>query len=358
MAITAGTAALLGGSTLLSGVLGGLFSSSSQESANKTNLQVARETNALNERMFHESQAWQEDMWNKTNAYNSPENQVKLLTKAGINPAAVYGTGSTSDASLPSSPSAPQMQPGHVEPIDYSWLGNSIDSGINAFFNNQILNNQVEKGKYDAQLSKISAEESLRGLEYRCMKTMYDSQASEFAKEQAKLTLDTLRQTQKDTITQAQWQSKIMEQQYNETVNKIALSKLQQRSLQIANEYAPQLNDAQLRQYKAGIANLFASARNQDAQALESGARKLLVDVQKEGARISNEQADLMVDAVVHEAIYRADQAYWNAQESAKTFRLGKRLGDITPGNNVRTGGKSYTKYNSYPAHSNRRRSR
>ena len=50
------------------------------------------------------------DMWNKSNEYNSPQNQVKLLLAAGINPAAYFsgssgfavgGTSPVSSSGLP-----------------------------------------------------------------------------------------------------------------------------------------------------------------------------------------------------------------------------------------------------------------
>ena len=79
MAITTGTALALAGGSVLGNLLGGLFGSSSQRSANETNLQIARETNQQNRELFNQQLAWQEDMWNKTNAYNDPSHQVEPL---------------------------------------------------------------------------------------------------------------------------------------------------------------------------------------------------------------------------------------------------------------------------------------
>ena len=88
------TGALVGAAAIsaLGGIIGGWLSSKSQRSANTINRDMQRETNAQNERLFNQNLAWQEDMWNKTNEYNSPSNQIELLRKAGINPATVYGT--------------------------------------------------------------------------------------------------------------------------------------------------------------------------------------------------------------------------------------------------------------------------
>lgn len=323
MAISSGTALAIAGGSLLSSIIGGLFGSSSQSSANQTNLQAARETNQFNKQMFDQSIAYQNEMFDKTNAYNSPQNQVALLQKAGINPAAVYGSGSTADATMPSSPSAPSMVTGHVDPIDYSWIPNSIDMGVNAYFNNQILNNNVVKGKYDAQIAKVQSEFDMKTLEYRCLKTLNDADASSFAKEQAKITLDVLSQTKKDTITQAQWSTKIMSQEYEKAIQSIHESKLRQEAQRIANQYAPKMNEANLKQYHANVAAMYASARESDSAAVLNNARKAVVDLEKEGVRLSNTEKDSIMDALIDKAWNEADESYWDAQSAKKTFSSG-----------------------------------
>ena len=93
MAIAEGTALALGAGA---SALGSLLGFGSSMSANRSNLKIARETNELNRQMFNRQLAFQEDMWNKTNEYNLPANQVQRLLAAGINPAFVLGNGSTS----------------------------------------------------------------------------------------------------------------------------------------------------------------------------------------------------------------------------------------------------------------------
>ena len=65
-----GAALVAGGSSLLGNALGALSTSS----ANKTNLQIARENNQAQREMFHEQMAYNTDMWNKQNQYNFPVN--------------------------------------------------------------------------------------------------------------------------------------------------------------------------------------------------------------------------------------------------------------------------------------------
>lgn len=66
-----------------------------------------------------EARAWQEKMWNKTNEYNSPANQKRLLQEAGYNPYLFGNDYNGNGASLPSSPSN-QPLPGLKNPISDS----------------------------------------------------------------------------------------------------------------------------------------------------------------------------------------------------------------------------------------------
>lgn len=47
---------------------------------------------------------WQEDMWNKTNEYNSPVMQMQRFKEAGLNPHLIYGQGNSGNAAMASQP--------------------------------------------------------------------------------------------------------------------------------------------------------------------------------------------------------------------------------------------------------------
>ena len=87
------------------GLLDSIFGSSSTSSANKTNIQIARETNQankdiaqmnneFNERMLERQIGYNTEMWNKQNAYNTPEAQAQRMRDAGFNPY-LSGVGNT-----------------------------------------------------------------------------------------------------------------------------------------------------------------------------------------------------------------------------------------------------------------------
>ena len=82
---------------LLGSLVGGLFGAGSSVIQNSQNAQSVRETNQMNykinqmnnqfnERMAIQQRNWQEDMWNKENAYNTASAQRQRLEEAGLNP--------------------------------------------------------------------------------------------------------------------------------------------------------------------------------------------------------------------------------------------------------------------------------
>lgn len=52
---------------------------------------------------------WQEDMWQKTNEYNSPAMQMQRYKDAGLNPHLIYGQGNNGNASMASAPNQEQV---------------------------------------------------------------------------------------------------------------------------------------------------------------------------------------------------------------------------------------------------------
>lgn len=53
---------------------------------NKTQLKIARESFANQQKMMDKQNSWNLDQWNRENAYNSPLEQRKRLDEAGLNP--------------------------------------------------------------------------------------------------------------------------------------------------------------------------------------------------------------------------------------------------------------------------------
>ena len=176
------------GSALISGassLLGGIFGSSSQSSANRTNLQIARETNQMQYQMFQEQNAFNERMYNQMQQYNTPAAQMQRYNDAGINP--YIAAGNVQSGNAQSALQSAQPLPLHtaqVMPVDafkdtFSQIGNVISQyAQNDLALSQAQKNRAESNWIDrlngAQFNKLSAETSnlyqqgsLLGLDYK-----------------------------------------------------------------------------------------------------------------------------------------------------------------------------------------------
>lgn len=101
--------------SLGSNLIGGVFGAISQNSANKANREINQMNNEFNERMMDKQIAYEQEMWQKNNEYNSASAQAERWKEAGFNPSMMMGnanagvasSGSVSAASA--APSAPQQ---------------------------------------------------------------------------------------------------------------------------------------------------------------------------------------------------------------------------------------------------------
>lgn len=110
------------------GLVGGMFSG---QKANKTNLKIARETNAANFRLAQYQADQNLKLWNLNNEYNTPLAQMERYQQAGLNPHLIYGNGSAS-AGNSGSPAASFDRPTMVAPKqDYSYIPNAIQAAMN-----------------------------------------------------------------------------------------------------------------------------------------------------------------------------------------------------------------------------------
>ena len=161
---------------LLGSIAGGLLGVGSSAIQNSQNRQNVRETNQMNykinqmnnqfnERMAIQQRNWQENMWNKENAYNTASAQRQRLEEAGLNPYLMMNGGSAgvaqsagSGATASSSGNA-VMQPFQA---DYSSIGSSIGN----VFQYELMQSEKSQLQGARQLADAKAMETLSNVDW------------------------------------------------------------------------------------------------------------------------------------------------------------------------------------------------
>lgn len=253
-------------------VLGSALGFGSSQSANKTNIQIARENNEAQMNMLRSQQAYNENMWNKQNEYNLPANQVKRLLDAGINPSAVFGSGSVSEAGSLTAPSMPSLQQAHVSPYspDLSGVGNAV----NAYYQNQLVNAEKKRTQAETAHTEFLTMEGnkklLPTLEYLSNQAKKEGVLGDIARTQLSYAQDAfywnLKQLRNDVRAQDDQSRYMAEQTYN--------MRLQNGLYEVQLAYAPKMSEAQLSQY-------YATTKQAMAQIGLINANRMLTDEQR-----------------------------------------------------------------------------
>lgn len=111
--------------------LSNLLGFGSQAMTNKSNMKLA-------EYQYQKNL----EMWNRNNEYNSPVNQMKRLSEAGLNPNLVYGHGSISNTST----STPAYQAPNLQAYtNFSSLGQAFIDGFEALRSKRLDNEKKEE---------------------------------------------------------------------------------------------------------------------------------------------------------------------------------------------------------------------
>ena len=161
---------------ILGSIAGGLLGVGSSVLQNSQNRQSVRETNQMNykinqmnnqfnERMAIQQRNWQENMWNKENAYNTASAQRQRLEEAGLNPYLMMNGGSAGVAqsagtgATASSAGSAVMQPFQA---DYS----GISSSIGNIFQYELMQSEKSQLQGSRQLADAKSMETLSNIDW------------------------------------------------------------------------------------------------------------------------------------------------------------------------------------------------
>ena len=316
-----------------------------QRETNEMNKQLVEAANKQNYQMFKEQNAFNLDMWNKQNQYNSPAAQVQRLKAAGINPAMALGqsTPASSISSAQGSPSqaaqmvAPRMDY-HPSPYDFSFIGDSAGQAVNAYYDNQLKNEQAKKVAADGQISAINAQfQSQRNvLDMMKMRGEIDKLLSDkkLTDEQREYYESVKKQiNQAIDLTQAQWKDLVVKESKNNaltdasTQNMLASAAAKRAESHLTNiiaKYQPQLMNAQI-----------SLTDSQGAAALQS------VAVQIQEGRLKSAQAasqELQNQLFGDKASYLHSKEYLRNHPWIRDVLIGIDLSTETLFNNISFG--------------------
>lgn len=137
-------------------VINGALGFFGQQSANKTNLKIVRETNAANRANQEYQNEWNLDMWNKQNEYNSPAAQRQRLEAAGLNPIfngldGVSEAGQLQSADYVATPGAPMLNSGE-------FLGNGIGNAMKTMAEIKLLEKQADNIGADTDNKRLEGQ--------------------------------------------------------------------------------------------------------------------------------------------------------------------------------------------------------
>lgn len=150
-----GAAMIGGGASLLSGLLG------SSTQSNENAKQYARQIEL--QRM---QQNYNTSMWNATNEYNKPSNQLALYTQAGINPnTAVNAISGNSGATQPATPAVPSVSSTGSSADKLSAGLQAAVQNISAIGQMQLLRGQIKQLDLQNQSQDIANQMASKDLE-------------------------------------------------------------------------------------------------------------------------------------------------------------------------------------------------
>lgn len=129
---------IIGALSAIASTFAAVKSVNSQKEINEQNIDFQKEVNEQNI-----NNQWA--MWNETNKYNSPQEQMLRYAEAGLNPHLIYGQSNTTNAANVGSAVAP-----HANPIDYSGFSSALPQLLNSL----MQSDTVKRNRYQNTLTE------------------------------------------------------------------------------------------------------------------------------------------------------------------------------------------------------------
>ena len=258
------------------GLIGGLFGLFGQKRANEMNMRINHMNNEFNERMLDKQLAFQQEMWDKTNEYNSAKNQRARLEEAGLNPYLMMSGGNAGTASAMSGGSTSA-----ANAIPMQNVGAAFNQGVSAvgqFINAQIASTaQARKANAEAAIEETNLDTQAQMRLAELDKIVAETGNLNAMRELNKYKLDFGLASFESAIQQMDAKTDLLRAQTDWQKAQQALTELQTDKLTEELKWLPQ-------EKQVGILFTLARKDNVDANTLKA-------TLEAEGIRISNETA-------------------------------------------------------------------
>ena len=261
----------------------------STNKANKQNLAINQMNNEFNASEAEKARQFQLDMWNRTNDYNSASAQRSRLEEAGLNPYLMMnggsaGTAQSSGSSAPASASAPLS----MQRQDFSGLGNALSSALQIAnqtkeTNANVQSLQSQKSLFDAQANSI-----LSNVDWWKLGPEYKKWAQTTGLTRAGLQF----QTDRQNLRNMTWSGNLVKAQHLNAL-------LDNKAKTVVNKYLDEGQRLQLDLLASQYYDLMASGHLKYQQAKSEITKRILMNAEANGLKISHGVAEDTSEAYV-----------------------------------------------------------
>lgn len=309
--------------------ISGLLGLGGSAASGKYALQAQREANAMNYKIFQETNDWNEKMWNMENDYNTASAQRQRLEAAGLNPYLMMDGGNAGNAN-----SAPKASPIQMQPED------GMSQGLQNMANiaSQIPLTIAQSLNLTANTQKTEQEtkntNTMFPLLMQYQQLLNDSQGYKVKQDEQSLynivrqgfILDNDLLSRNNALYEA---TATAEQRINQSFlqSEIMAKQVEQQSLQLRQMYIDNcfreeelkwLPDFKRQELNLIVAKIETEAAQQNysyEMAKYAVANRMKTWAEKEGVDLNNKMLKKQMPFIISKSKYEARRAYWEANE-------------------------------------------
>lgn len=277
----------------VSNIVGGILN-------NRNNLKMQREQNEFNAQQSELAYDRQLDFWGKNNAYNTPEQQMKRLRQAGLNPYLMFqnGLGSSGNSVGVSPPPA-----AHSAGLVPSTIGEGISRGFESLMqglqlaiNNkkansdiQVNNAEIEKKKAETGKTQVETEGAKISNSWtpKLFKSQFEGQ--NLSNYSTLLENEFNRRSMNSRLQAVDLQNALVKTQQEYLLAQQSQVRIQSLLAQKELDFYDQTKLQELSLYSAQIYNQYASGNLSYKQAQLAISNRLKTDAETAGLKLNNE---------------------------------------------------------------------